>query len=315
MTKGYFSMNIHQTGTFLSADGIHDISYHIILPQNNIKGIIQISHGMCEYFDRYMDFAEYMADNGFIVCGNDHLGHGNSIDTDDELGYFSQENGWQNVVSDLYTLTGIMKEKYHNIPYFLFGHSMGSFMARAYSALYAGCLNGAVFCGTSGGMVAIDKIITVIKKIKKVKGEYFRSEKIYKLAFDSYNKKIPDCSSKNDWISRDKEIVDQYNRDPKCTFNFTINGYENLMGVLKYVSDDEWFSGYKKDLPTLLVAGDADPVGDYGKGVYKVFSRLSENSCKVDIKLYSGARHELLNEINRMEVYNDLLTFFRLHSD
>lgn len=308
-------MNIHQTGTFPSADGIHNISYQVILPENDIKGIIQISHGMCEYFGRYIDFAEYMADNGFIVCGNDHLGHGNSVDNDYELGYFSPENGWQNVVSDLYTLTGIMKEKYNNIPYFLFGHSMGSFMARAYSLLHGECLDGAVFCGTSGGMIAIDKIITAVETIKKVHGEYFRSEKVYKLAFSRYNKKIPDCSSKNDWISRDREVIDKYNADPKCTFNFTLNGYENLMGVLQYVSDDEWFSGYKKDLSTLLIAGDADPVGDYGKGVYKVYRKLSENSCNAGIKLYSGARHELLNEINRMEVYNDLLAFFRFHAD
>ena len=308
-------MNLHHTGTFTSTDGIHDISYHIILPEKNPEGIIQVSHGMCEYFGRYLHFADFMADNGFIVCGNDHLGHGDSVATDDELGYFSHENGWQNVVSDLYTLTGIVKEKYPDIPYFLFGHSMGSFMARAYSISHADCLNGTVFCGTSGGMIAIDKIIAVIQKIKKIKGERFRSDKVYKLAFDGYNKKIPDSASKNDWISRDKDIVDRYNNDPECTFNFTLNGYENLMDVLKYVSDDVWFSEYNKELPTLLIAGDADPVGDYGKGVYKVFNRLSENSCNVSMKLYSGARHELLNETNRLEVYNDLLTFFRFHSE
>lgn len=308
-------MSTHRTGTFLSADGVHNIFYQIIIPDTEVKGIVQVSHGMCEYFGRYTDFAEYMADKGFIVCGNDHLGHGNSVDSDDELGYFSAENGWQNVVEDLYTLTEMMKQDYSNVPYFLLGHSMGSFMARAYSVIHGDVLDGAVFCGTSGGMIAIDKIITAVETIKKVHGERFRSEKVYKLAFGRYNRKIPDCQSRNDWISRDRNIIDRYNADPKCTFNFTLNGYENLMGVLQYVSADEWYRAYRKDLPTLLVAGDADPVGDYGKGVYKVYRRLSENSCNVGIRLYSGARHELLNETNRTEVCNDLLTFFDFHAD
>lgn len=308
-------MNNYQSGTFQSADGIHKISYQIIIPDTDVKGIIQVSHGMCEYFGRYTDFAEYMADNGFIVCGNDHLGHGNSVRDDNELGYFSPENGWQNVVADLYTLTRIMKEEYNHIPYFLLGHSMGSFMARAYSILHSEYLDGAVFCGTGSGMPASDKIITVIETIKKIHGEYFRSDKVYQLAFGRYNKKIPDFQSKNDWISRDRTIIDKYNADPKCMFNFTLNGYENLIKVLQYVSSNEWFTGYKKELPTLLIAGDADPVGDYGKGVYKVYRRLSENSCHVNLKLYSGARHELLNETNRMEVYNDLLSFFRFYAN
>lgn len=308
-------MSKYQSGTFQSADRIHNISYQIIIPETDVKGIIQISHGMCEYFGRYTDFAEYMADNGFIVCGNDHLGHGNSVRDNNELGYFSPENGWQNVVADLYTLTRIMKEEYNHIPYFLLGHSMGSFMARAYSILHSEYLDGAVFCGTGSGMPASDKIITVIETIKKVHGEYFRSDKVYQLAFGRYNKKIPDFQSKNDWISRDRTIIDKYNTDPKCMFNFTLNGYENLIKVLQYVSSNEWFTGYKKELPTLLIAGDADPVGDYGKGVYKVYRRLSENSCHVNLKLYSGARHELLNETNRMEVYNDLLSFFRFHAN
>lgn len=308
-------MSIHKSGTFPSADGVHNISYQIIIPDTEIKGIIQVSHGMCEYFGRYTDFAEYMAEKGFIVCGNDHLGHGNSVDTDDELGYFSPENGWQNVVEDLRTLTVMIKQDYNNVPCFLFGHSMGSFMARAYSILHGDLIDGAVFCGTSGGMIAIDKIITAIETIKKVHCEHFRSDKVYKLAFGRYNKKIPDFQSKNDWISRDRNIIEKYNADPKCTFNFTLNGYENLMGVLQYVSADEWYKSYRKDLPTLLIAGDADPVGDYGKGVYKVYRKLSENLCNVGIRLYSGARHELLNETNRTEVYNDLLTFFDFHAD
>lgn len=299
----------YKKSTFKSSDNIHQISYEIIIPDANIKGIIQVSHGMCEYFGRYLDFAKYMSEHGFIVCGNDHLGHGNSINTDDELGYFSPENGWKNAVEDLYTLTKIMKEAYKDIPYFLFGHSMGSFIARAYSILHGECLNGVIFCGTSGGMIGIDKMINVINTVNKIHGETYRSDKIYKLAFGYYNKKIPNSQSEHDWISRDKTIVEKYDSDKKCNFNFTLNGYRNLMGVLQYVSNTEWYSSYIKNLPTFIISGDMDPVGDYGRGPYKVFRKLSAADCNVSLKLYSGARHELLNEINRTEIYNDILAF------
>lgn len=304
---------IHKKGKFQSADKVHQISYEIILPENEIKGILQISHGMCEYFGRYNDFAEYMAKHGFIVCGNDHLGHGNSVDTDEELGYFSEENGWRNAVEDLYTLTKAVKKKYNNIPFFLLGHSMGSFIARAYSIIHGKNLDGVIFCGTNGGMFGIDKMINIIETAKKINGDKYISEKICELAFGTYNKKIPDSQSVHDWISRDKAVVEKYDADPKCNFNFTLNGYENLMGVLRYVSLDEWYKAYRKDLPTLIMSGDADPVGNYGKGVYRVFRKLSANECNVSMKLYGGARHELLNETNRDEVYNDILSFLNFH--
>lgn len=304
----------HQKGTFRSADHVHQISYEVVVPETDIKGIVQISHGMCEYFGRYLDFAAYMANHGFVVCGNDHLGHGSSVQTDEELGYFSPENGWQNAVEDLHTLTKQMKMTYPNVPYFLFGHSMGSFLARAYCVRYGEELDAAVFCGTSGGMIGIDKMLSVIEKIKKIQPETYRSDKVCKLAFGSYNRKISDARSEHDWISRDKAIVEAYDADKKCNFNFTLNGYENLMGVLQYVSGDDWYTAYRKDLPTLLIAGDGDPVGSYGKGPYKVFRRLSAAACDVGLKLYSGARHELLNETNRKEVYQDVLAFFGFHS-
>ncbi len=305
----------YQKDKFQSADKIHQISYEMIIPENEIKGIVQVSHGMCEYFGRYIDFAEYLAEHGFLVCGNDHLGHGDSVNTAEELGYFSETNGWHNAVEDLYTLTKIIKEKYNNIPFFLFGHSMGSFIARAYSVIHGENLDGAIFCGTSGGMIGIDKMINVVETAKKKHGEKYRSETISKLAFGAYNKRIPDLKSEHDWISRDKEIVEKHNADPKCHFQFTLNGYENLMGVLQYVSADEWYSSYIKELPTLIISGDADPVGNYGKGVYKVFRKLSANECNVNMKLYGGARHELINEINRAEVYNDILSFLNFHTD
>lgn len=269
---------------------------------------------MCEYVMRYEDFAEFMAEHGFIVCGNDHLGHGESVRSEDELGYFSQENGWQNVVGDLHTLTLIMKRNYPDLPYFLFGHSMGSFMARAYCIKYGRELDAAIFCGTSEGFDGLGAMIAVVAAMKKAKGGKYRSRLINKLAFGAYNSRIKNSKTPYDWISRDSDIVDKYNHDKKCNFIFTLNGFENLMEVLWYVNSDKWFSNFRKDLPVLLIAGEGDPVGDYGKGVTVVFEKMKDYHCDADLKLYPGARHELLNEINRSEVYRDVLAFLSAYT-
>lgn len=299
---------------YKSSDGIHSVSYHIWFPEGEVSGIVQISHGMCEYVMRYDDFAKYLAAYGFLVCANDHLGHGESVISDDELGFFSEKNGWENVVSDLHTLTKIMKKNYPDVPYFLFGHSMGSFMARAYCIKYGYELDGAVFCGTSGGVKGISGMLTLIDGLKKLYGEKYRSRVVDSIAFGAYNRKIPGHKTPYDWISRDTDIVDKYSRDDRCTFIFTLNGFENLMKALWYVSQDKWYESFRKELPVLLISGDADPVGDYGKGVEKVYNKMLENGCDVKLKLYGGARHELINEINRSEVYKDLLYFFTQHS-
>lgn len=308
-------MPTSQKFTFPGADGQHAIACEVFLPDGDIRGIVQVSHGMCEYFGRYRAFATTLATHGYLVCGNDHLGHGDSAGNVDDLGYFSPKNGWQNVVQDLHTLTGQIRRQYGSkLPYFLFGHSMGSFLARAYTEKYGEELTAAIFCGTGCALPGMDQLIRVIRGIKNVRGERARSEKIRALAFGSYNKKIPDAKSPNAWLSRDEAVVTAYDADPHCNFNFTINGYENLMSVLRHVSRRGWYEAYRRDLPTLLIAGGDDPVGDYGRGPFRIFSGLSSRGCDVNLTLYGGARHELLNETNRAEVTRDILAFFDAHT-
>lgn len=302
------------TSTYKSSDNIHDIAYYVYFPMGGVKGVVQISHGMCEYFQRYDHFARFLAEQGYVVCGNDHLGHGSSVRNNSELGYFASENGWQKVVNDLYSLTKIMKKNYGDLPYFMLGHSMGSFMARAYCIKYGKNLDGVVFCGTSGGMTGIPGMLSVIDGLKKIHNDKYRSNLVNKLAFGAYNRKISDNNSKYAWISRDKDVVDKYSQDEKCTFVFTLNGFENLMKVLWYVSNEKWFSSFNKNLPVLLISGDSDPVGAYGEGVKKVYDRLKEYSFNVSLKIYKGARHELLNEINKNEVYYDVLAFLQTYT-
>ena len=303
-------MGTHFRSSFRSSDKAHDIAYYVVFPAGEVKGVVQIAHGMAEYFERYNGFADFLADNGYVVCGEDHLGHGSSVSSEEDYGYFSPKEGWQNVVRDMYKLTKIMKKNYPEVPYFIFGHSMGSMLARAYVTKFGRAVDGAVFCGTSGGQGGAEGLLVALEAAKLIKGERHKSKLFDKLAFGAYNNRIKERSSDFDWLSRDTANVAKYCSDRRCGFLFSLNGFENLAKVLWYVSSDKWYSTYPKTLPTYLIAGAEDPVGNYGKGVLKVFNGLNLNDCNVEMKIYKDARHELLNELNRQEVFQDVLEFF-----
>ena len=303
-------MSTHFSSSFRSCDKVHDIAYYAVFPQTAVRGVVQIAHGMAEYFERYSGFADFLAEKGFVVCGEDHLGHGRSVSDDTDYGYFAQREGWQCVVKDMYKLTRMMKKSYPEVPYFIFGHSMGSFLARAFVTRYHRALDGAVFCGTSGGQGGTEAMLTMLDIAKRIHGEKYKGEFFNKLAFGSYNNGISPRNSDFDWLSRDTANVARYCNDKRCGFTFTINGFENLIKMIWHVSNDKWYSSYPKDLPTYLISGSADPVGNYGKGVLKVFNNLNLYNCNVEMKIYKDARHELLNEINKDEVYSDVLDFF-----
>lgn len=303
-------MSTHFRGSFRSSDKAHDIAYYVVFPKGSVRGVVQIVHGMAEYFERYNAFADFLADNGFAVCGEDHLGHGRSVSTDSDYGYFSERGGWQNVIRDMCRLTKMMKRNYPEVPYFVFGHSMGSFLARAYVIKCGRLIDGAVFSGTSGGQGGTEALLTMLDITGRIRGDRAKGKLFDKLAFGSYNKKIAQRNSDFDWLSRDPSVVAKYCADKRCGFTFTINGFENLAKLLWYVSNDKWYSAYPKHLPTYLIAGSDDPVGEYGKGVLKVFNKLNMQQCNIEMKIYKGARHELTNEINKQEVFADVLDFF-----
>ena len=274
-----------------------------------LKAILQISHGMIEYVERYDEFARFFNENGILVIGNDHLGHGKTAANDEALGYFGEGQS-KTVVADLYEVTKYAKETYgKDIPYFLFGHSMGSFMARRYLMTYGNALTGAIICGTGytpGIILTAGNICAKI--IRLFKGEYHRSLFLKKIAFGSYNKRIPDAKTENDWLSRNMKNVEKYNQDKYCTFLFTVNGYQTLFGVLKFIQKKENIAQIPKELPLYFIAGKEDPVGNYGAGVLKVAKQYKDNGIKnIKIKLYENDRHELTNEIDRNTVFQDIL--------
>ena len=299
----------YRTGFFRSADDVHDIAYYVFMPEGEVKAAVQIVHGMNEYLLRYKHFAKFLNDNGIAVCGNDHLGHGCSVSSEDDYGYFAPEKGWQKAVIDMFKMTKIMKEKTGDVPYFMFGHSMGSFLARAYLVKFGSQLDGAVICGTGDGMPATAALLTVCDGVRLAKGERYRSKKLNDIAFGKYNERFPDAKYSTAWLSRDEEIQRAFSQDEKANHIFTVNGFENLAKMLYYISDARWYAALRKDLPIFMIAGTDDPVGNYGKGVEAVFNKMTEAGCSAKLKLYQDCRHELVNELNKEEVMGDILEF------
>lgn len=277
-------------------------------PERETKAILQISHGMVEYIVRYDDFAKHLNQQGILVIGNDHLGHGQSVLDESEFGYFGKEKG-SAVVDDLYEVTKYAKKQYgENIPYFLMGHSMGSFMARRYLMSYGEKITGAIISGTGYKTVPVLDAASFFTAVTKLfHGERYRSPFLKWLAFHTYNRKIADVKTKNDWLTRDEAVVAAYNENPYCKFSFTVNGYETLFGVIKYIQKQNNWEKTPKQLPILMIAGEEDPVGSYGKDVKKVYKKYQQMGCShIELRLYKDDRHELVNELDRESVYEDI---------
>ena len=298
--------------TIPSSSGVADLFLRVWYPEDGAKALFQIVHGMAEYGERYEDFAKYLCEKGFAVVVDDHIGHGKSVKSDEDLGYFGEKNGWNSLVEDERAVTELMKKEFPNLPIIFFGHSMGSFIGREYIRRYGTDpdIKAAIICGTSGKNPAAPIAICLADTIAKIKGSKYKSEFINKLAFGSYNNKVAVVDTEYDWLSTDQAQVYKYIADKYCGFLFTATGYRDLFTLLNVVSAKSWFEGVNKHLPILLTAGEDDPVGQYGKGVRQVYNNLKDAGVKdVTIKLYPGMRHEILNEKNNQKVYEDLAAY------
>lgn len=295
------------TGTFPSTSGVSDVRFYIYTPEKP-KAVLMISHGMCEYIERYGEFARFMCENGFAVAGNDHIGHGNSVSEINMLGYFGQERGYINMVRDLHRMKTIIEKRFPDIPHFLMGHSMGSFLARIYLSKYKDKWNAAVIMGTAGGMTGSAPLRKVLDLMERDRGDYYRPE-IGRKVFGLFNRRIKDRRTPSDWLSRDDKSVDRFLADPKCNFAFTVAGYRDLLDALLCSNSIPVIENTSTDIPLLFLSGSMDVIGDYGSGVYKAAAKYIEHGCDVDVRLYHDARHELIFELNRDEVMRDILEF------
>ena len=295
-----------------SKSGIAEVYARCWMPSEGVKAVFQIAHGMAEHGERYEDFAAYLCTKGFAVIVNDHVGHGKSVKSDDDLGYFGEKGGWDSFVEDERSLTELIASEHPGLPIIFFGHSMGSFIAREYARRYGKDerIKAVIFCGTSGKNPASAIAVKLADGIAKIKGSRHRSKFIDKIAFGTYNSKIPNSKTSFDWLTTDSGIVDKYIDDKYCGYLFTATGYRDLFTSLDRVSKKDWYNDIYSKLPILLVAGEEDPVGLYGKGVKQVYNDLKASGKEdVTIKLYSGMRHEILNETDRNQVYEDIATW------
>ena len=275
-------------------------------PEAQPKAILQILHGIAEFAERYEDFAQYLTELGYLVVAEDHMGHGQSIGEGPQ-GYF--HGGWFTAVADSYRLLQDTRREFPGIPYVLFGHSMGSFMARTILARYPDCgITGAVICGTGWlPQLALPAMIPVAEGICKKTGEKNPSPELHKLVFGGYNKRIKNPRTASDWLTRDDAVVDAYVAHPLCGFIPACGLMRDMLKGIHYNQQPETLSKMKKHLPVLFVAGQEDPVGNYGKGVQQAAAAFEKaGMINVTVKLYPGCRHELLNELNSQRVWDDI---------
>jgi len=297
--------------SFLSSNGKTNIHVRRCDPDTSPKGIVQIAHGIAEHINRYDDFAAFLANNGFVVYGNDHLGHGQSINDESELGFFAETGGWEMAVEDMRKLHDIAAAEHPGLPFFLFGHSMGSFLARTYIIYFRSGLDGVILSGTGQqpkALVMGGKLMGKLEMNKK--GPKYKSQMLNNLAFGKYNDGFETTRTISDWLSRDEEQVDKYIEDPLCGYVPTASLFHDMMCGIDFISKARNVERMKKDLPVYFMSGDADPVGENGKGVVRAYkSFLAAGMKDVAMKLYHEGRHEMLNELNREEVYKDILNW------
>ena len=300
-----------QDFSFPSSDGVHTIHAMLWSADGTARAVVQLVHGISEYVGRYDAFARYLNAHGFTVVGHDHLGHGKSVASEDEYGQFPAVDGWQTVNRDVHTLRAWARERYPGLPCCLIGHSMGSFQARTYLINYPGDVDGCILSGTgqeAPALVGFGKLLSGL--LCKTAGPGHVSKTITALSLGAYNKQFSPARTQSDWISRDTGTVDAYVADPLCRFVPTVGMFHAMMEGLQFISDRGNLAKMDKDTPVLLLSGDNDPVGNNGKGVEKVYGFFKDAGCRdVSMKLYAGARHEILNETNRDEVYRDMLAW------
>ena len=294
--------------TYLSANGTTKIHAVKWMPEDGkYKAILQITHGMIEYIERYHEFAEYLTERGFMVVGHDHLGHGASVKDETEWGYFA-ENPSDTLVADMHSLRTTVQGENPGIPYFMMGHSMGSFLLRQYLTMRAEGLAGAIVMGTGDMPYALLKAgQAVCKSISLTKGWHHRSHLVNQLGMGGYNRQFEPSDSTKDWITSDDSKRKEYEADPLCNFVFTVNGYYQMFEGMKVLTRRHAMDKIPVELPVIFVSGAEDPVGSNGVGVTRVFRKYEAHGMTdVEMKLYAGDRHEILNETDREEVYEDL---------
>ena len=288
------------------------ISITIFIPEKKIKGIFQISHGMAEHKERYYNFMKFLTNNGYITIINDHRGHGKSVKSMDDLGYFYDTKA-EYIIEDLHQITLYIKNRFPDKKIVLFGHSMGSMVVRKYLKKYDKDIDKLIVCGSPSKNSFSNIGIIVSKFIGMIKGDNYRSKFIHKMAFGNYNKKLKKVVSQNSWVCANENSVEKYDKDELCGFIFTTNGFENLFKLMENIYNSNGWLLNNKEIPIFFIAGSDDPViinKEKWLQSQEFLRRLGY--LNISNKLYDGFRHEILNETKGQVVYKDILDFINM---
>ena len=292
---------------FNSSTGVNKIRTLIWLDdEKEQEGLFQIAHGVSEHIGRYNDFAEYLVSLGFVVFGNDHIGHGKSVEDESLLGFTAEHDGHYRFVDDMHILTGIMRKRYPGLPLVLFGHSMGSMCARVYASMFYEELSGLIICGTGQVPAFFDFLPLAANDLVEKFGAYTVNDKLAQTLNKASALMIPNRESDYDWLSVNRKNIEDYIADPLCGAPLTLAGVRDLVSIAVLCSDPAWAYSIPTHLPVMLISGAKDPIGFDGKGVLAVADKLEMTGHTTEVILYPGCRHEILNEDCRQTVYEDI---------
>lgn len=306
---------VRQEFTYLSADGMTSLHAVQWMPEGDVRTVLQLVHGVAEYILRYEPLAEFLTKQGFAVVGHDHVGHGLSVADHAPRLYFGPRGSWDWIVEDVRTLQVEIQQKFPDVPYFVLGHSMGSFLLRTYLARYPGTVDGAIIMGTSHSSTVALAVAKALAdwQVRKL-GEKTPSSIAMKLSFDAYNRKFAPTRTPYDWIAQSTTTVDAYLADPLCGGAPTIGLFREMLEGMSIMIQPETVRKMDANLPVLFLSGAMDPVGNCGKDVEKAFRLFLQNGMKqVSMKLYPQLRHEILNEDCREDVFWDILRWLTDH--
>ena len=300
------------TEKIASTDSKNNLNVIIWETEKEPIGVLQIVHGMAEYIDRYDNFAKYMTEHGFNVIGHDHLGHGHSVSDERDYGFFAEENGDKIIIEDMHSVTQYAREKWEELPNFILGHSMGSFCLRQYLTKYSNDVFGAIIMGT-GWIPSTAALLgkTIATNTCKSKGSHTVNPLLIKLTLEPYNKPFAPARTNCDWLSRDEKQVDLYVNDKLCGFDFTAGAYKDFFTILEKIAKNRQLIGMRKSLPILITSGSVDPVGGK-KACEKLnaqYKRCGIND--VTLKLWENDRHEILNELDKSDVYQYIYNWLK----
>ena len=306
-------MSVNQEFRFPSADGTTTLYGRTWAPEHGApRAVLQLVHGIAEHIGRYDRFARFMSDHGYLVCAEDHLGHGNTPENAEDLGYTADKDGWVKMTDNVRALHERIAPQYPGIPYFILGHSMGSFLTRSYLIRYPGTVDACALLGTGQQPESVLKAGLAACRLEQIRlGKRGRSKLLQSLCFGAYNSQFKPNRTESDWVCSVDEVVDAYIADPFCQVMPSVTLMRDMLTGIRFNQQPENLAKMDKTTPVFFLSGDQDPVGSNGKGVRAAYQSFLDAGCgHVRLKLYPGGRHEMLNEHNWQDVYDELLSWF-----